>query len=414
MIAAWMLTATVFAAFVGLAALCAERAVRAAGRETRVVWLLAISVAVSWPVLAPMLASLRPTPSGATLLPAIRLMPDVARSLQADPGLAALLDRGLLVVWSVASAYLLLRLVRAWSATRRLRRSAERHRIDGVDLLVSDGVGPAVVGFARPEIVFPRDLLALEAPLRSVIVQHEVEHRAARDSWLAFGCVVVRALMPWNAAIWWMTHRARLALEIDCDTRVLRRGVSASRYGKLLLLVAQSDTGPGLSPALVSSRSHLDRRITAMLTIRPANGRLTIAASLAGMVLAGIAACSSHVTDMSTPRPGTPAPVGAENTMFEFQVERQARIIDGSYFMKYPDALKDDPKAGDALVQYVVTEQGTLLPGSLKILKVSDPAFVPSIRDALAMARFTPAMVGNHAVKQLVQQPFEFPLPPKP
>jgi beta-lactamase regulating signal transducer with metallopeptidase domain len=412
-IAAWMLTATLFAAFVGLAALCADRATRAAGQATRVIWLVGIAAGVAWPVLAPLLAWLRPPSTMATTLPLIRIMPDIARSHATNGGSAHLIDRGLLILWFVASASLLIHAARAWVATRMVRQSAERRRIDGVDLLVSDGVGPAVVGVARPAIILPRDLLTLEAPLLDIIVQHEEEHRVARDSWIAFGCVVVRVLMPWNPALWWMTRRARLAVEIDCDRRVLRRGVSASRYGKLLLLIAQSDTLTVLSPALVSSRSHLEWRITAMLATRPANRRLTIAASLAGMVLAGIAACSAHIADVRTPPPGAPAKVSAENSMFEFKLDQQARIIDGSYFMKYPDALKANPKAGSALVQYVVMPDGTMMPGSLKIVKVSDPAFVASIRDALATARFTPAMVGSHAVKQLVQQPIEFPVPPQ-
>ena len=46
------------------------------------------------------------------------------------------------------------------------------------------------------------------------------------------------ALFPWNPALWLIVKRLRLAIEIDCDARVLAGRRSDVRdYGMLLLTV---------------------------------------------------------------------------------------------------------------------------------------------------------------------------------
>jgi len=53
MIATWMLSALLFTALLGATALCAEAALRVAGRQTRWPWLVALGASVTWPMLAP-------------------------------------------------------------------------------------------------------------------------------------------------------------------------------------------------------------------------------------------------------------------------------------------------------------------------------------------------------------------------
>ena len=52
MIAQWMLGAGAFSLLCGVAALAAERGLRALGRPTRVVWTIALLVGSTWPVVA--------------------------------------------------------------------------------------------------------------------------------------------------------------------------------------------------------------------------------------------------------------------------------------------------------------------------------------------------------------------------
>ena len=67
-----------------------------------------------------------------------------------------------------------------------------------------------------------------------IVLAHEAEHVRARDPLLlAAGCAGV-ALLPWHPVSWWLLARLRLAVELDCDRRVLRRGVAPRVLEKIL------------------------------------------------------------------------------------------------------------------------------------------------------------------------------------
>jgi hypothetical protein len=125
---------------------------------------------------------------------------------------------------------------------------------------------------------------------------HEQEHIRARDPLLlAAGCLVV-ALIPWNPLAWWMLLRLRLAVELDCDTRVLRGGVRPQTYGSLLIDMA--GRGPGLSlgvPALAGSPSTLERRLRAMTTRLPRFAALRASALGTLGFAALVAACETRM-----------------------------------------------------------------------------------------------------------------------
>jgi hypothetical protein len=155
---------------------------------------------------------------------------------------------------------------------------------------VAPNVGPVVIGVVRPEIVVPRWLLARAPHEQRMVVAHEAEHVRARDTLLlGAGCLVVAA-MPWNPLVWYMLSRLRLAVELDCDARVLGGGAAPLSYGSLLIDVAASNSGARLgAPALADDSSHLKQRIMAMHATRPrfaiaragAFGALALAALLA-------------------------------------------------------------------------------------------------------------------------------------
>jgi hypothetical protein len=60
MILLWMLSAILFTGLLAIAAWWGERALRAAGRPTRGVWLFALAAGTVWPVLVPLLRRLSP------------------------------------------------------------------------------------------------------------------------------------------------------------------------------------------------------------------------------------------------------------------------------------------------------------------------------------------------------------------
>lgn len=106
---------------------------------------------------------------------------------------------------------------------------------------------------------------------------------------------------------------------------------------------------------------------------------------------------------------GGTAPV-ADQTYFEFQVEKQVAQIPGSVNLRYPDMLRSANVEGEVLAQFVVDTTGRVERGSVKILKSSHDLFTNAVQQALNTARYYPAEIGGRKVKQLVQQPFNFTL----
>ncbi|HET9466431.1 MAG TPA: energy transducer TonB [Gemmatimonadales bacterium] len=106
---------------------------------------------------------------------------------------------------------------------------------------------------------------------------------------------------------------------------------------------------------------------------------------------------------------GGTAPV-ADQTYFEFQVEKQVAPAPGNAGPRYPDMLRSANVEGEVLVQFVVDTSGRVERNSVKVLKSSHDLFTTAVRQALNGMRFYPAEIGGRKVKQLVQQPFNFTL----
>lgn len=177
----------------------------------------------------------------------------------------ARLDHWFVGTWIAVSALLIVGYIVAALRLAAQRRRWLSARVDGTDVLIASDVGPAVVGTVRPAIVLPLWALSIEPALRSLILLHEREHLRARDPLAIHLTALATYLLPWNVPLWWMSRRLRLAIEVDCDQRVLRAGGNVRRYADLLLTVGSRRLPARvLAPALVEGKSFLARRITAM------------------------------------------------------------------------------------------------------------------------------------------------------
>lgn len=194
---------------------------------------------------------------------------------------------GVLLLWGLASAW---RVTRAVSLSRKGRGDAnEIAMIDGVPVVVTDSLGPATVGFWRSRVLLPQWVLSLPGEERQYVVRHEEEHRKAHDGRLLFVMSLPLLLMPWNLAMWWQIRRLCLAVEMDCDNRVVNRLGDATAYGELLLKVAQATSGgPRLQPAFLGGVGTLERRLTALLAPTPLRHvqRFLLPAAALGLLVA--------------------------------------------------------------------------------------------------------------------------------
>jgi TonB family protein len=94
------------------------------------------------------------------------------------------------------------------------------------------------------------------------------------------------------------------------------------------------------------------------------------------------------------------------------EVERMVERYESSAAPVYPPRLSALGKQGRVQVTFVVDTAGRVDMTSVQVLASDDPEFSESVRTALGEMRFHPATRGGRAVRQLVEQRFNFRIAP--
>jgi len=254
-------------------------ALRRHGRAERGVWVAGLLIALMLPAVLmtrPMdlVRSRGPTPvEAAGVSPVVGdeappggwMLPTVV--VQRPAGSSPGLDWALLAAWVLTSLGLAVR----WAVSaRRLASISSDWRadtLDGSEVWITPGSGPAVTGAFHTRILVPEWLRALPSEQRALVLLHEEEHVRARDPWLMTVSRVARIATPWNPLVWLLTSRLLRAVETDCDRRVLRRRPGVREYCDTLLTISarQPDRLVGAA-AFAEPQVPLQKRILAMTT----------------------------------------------------------------------------------------------------------------------------------------------------
>jgi len=111
------------------------------------------------------------------------------------------------------------------------------------------------------------------------------------------------------------------------------------------------------------------------------------------------------------------APLGqaarpADSVFTVLEVERMVERYESSAAPIYPPRLSALGKEGSVQATFVVDTTGGVDMTSVQVLASDDPEFSESVRTALGGMRFHPATRGGRAVRQLVEQRFNFRIAP--
>jgi protein TonB len=93
----------------------------------------------------------------------------------------------------------------------------------------------------------------------------------------------------------------------------------------------------------------------------------------------------------------------------ENEVDRTVEVMRAPQ-PRYPDALRSANLEGAVVMRFIVGTNGRVEPGSIKAISSPRKEFSDAVRAALLSAKFRPAQAGGHAVRQLVEQSFNFQL----
>ena len=263
MLATWIIYCLTLGVLISAVAYLVESIVRLYGGQTRRVWAVAMIASALIPAFAFVFGGGPSDGLGggatATLFPGVWFFRAVEPVQETVDGLLGMIWIGfsaLVALSFVASAVRVRLASQRWGATE----------VEGVAVLVSEDVGPAVIGALRTRIVMPRWALESDATARRLMLRHEEQHVVARDPQLVLFASAVLSVMPWNVPLWWMSKRLRLAVEVDCDRRVLcQDDCDVRTYGSLLVDVGRRKSGVVYTGAGFSwARSLLEHRILQM------------------------------------------------------------------------------------------------------------------------------------------------------
>jgi bla regulator protein blaR1 len=303
----WMFYSIVVSLLMSLAALAFERSAQIRGRPTRWLWAMCMVACVAIPfiparesVQLPATAHSGPAPSPEITLPPLAATPTETSRLTLpaigedqtplSDAISTLLDW----TWRIASVALTLMILASGVHLSWRRRRWDRGEMAGTAVYISEDCGPAVVGFLRPGIVVPHWLTRLSVEEQELVIAHERAHLRAYDAQLLTIGVCLLVCMPWNLMLWWQLRRLRLAIEIDCDARVLGLGYPVARYSETLIALGERQSANyAMAMASYGSRSFLEQRIRNMLQKKTRHARVS-ALALAGLG-AGLAVCAAEV-----------------------------------------------------------------------------------------------------------------------
>ncbi|MXW66879.1 MAG: TonB family protein [Gemmatimonadales bacterium] len=314
MVIAWIGYCLLISGLLALAAFASERALGHFRKPVRWAWFAAIAGSVTVPVVAFFAPGLLPGFGASSAAPPAGLDGlAVATATPASPATAAAAGGGFDAAavstvlgwgWLALAAAMIGYLGRIYGRLRSEMRTWKPGRVAGSPVMISEERGPAVVGIRRSVVVMPRWIPELDDRLLRLVFLHEREHQRAGDHRLFAAAVTALVLMPWNPVVWWQVSRLRLAIEFDCDRRVLGRGESRRDYADALITVGSRVSGSLLAAAAFAERKPAVERRLRRMTEPPANLRLLRTLGASGLAMVAVL----FVLGCPGPESGTNAP----------------------------------------------------------------------------------------------------------
>jgi len=130
---------------------------------------------------------------------------------------------------------------------------------------------PTAIGFLKPAVVMPvwalQELSAAE--LNSILV-HELTHLRRRDDWTNLAQQILKALLFFHPAVWWIESKLALEREMACDDAVLAETANPRDYAQCLISVAEKSLvrrGLALAQAAVNRMRQTSLRVSQILDV---------------------------------------------------------------------------------------------------------------------------------------------------
>lgn len=146
------------------------------------------------------------------------------------------------VVWALGFAAITFVRCRTWFRIKAALRSSTPVELPiPIPAFIAPGAEePGIVGFLRPVLVLPANLLEhLNPPQLDAVLAHELCHVRRRDNLFAAVHMIVEAIFWFHPLVWWIGSRMVEERELACDEDVLRMGHEPADYVEGILKVCR-------------------------------------------------------------------------------------------------------------------------------------------------------------------------------
>jgi len=193
----------------------------------------------------------------------------------------------IVIVWAAIAGVLLLRVAIGFLQVRRLRAGCTAINIVALDPLLqatwqrfqatrpmelcqSDRLHvPTAIGFRKPMVLIPSwAMQELSTAELNAILIHELTHLRRRDDWTNLAQQVLKALLFFHPAVWWIEGQLALEREMACDDAVLTETADPRGYAQCLVSMAEKTfmrRGLALAQAVVNRMRQTSLRVSQIL-----------------------------------------------------------------------------------------------------------------------------------------------------
>ena len=194
---------------------------------------------------------------------------------------------GILAIWAVVAGIALARVGLGLWQLRKLRASCNAmdiaaldpvlcatmqrfQRVRPVQLCQSDGIQvPTAIGFLKPLVVIPAWAMQelSTAELNSILI-HELAHLRRWDDWTNLAQQILKALLFFHPAVWWIENKLALEREMACDDAVLAETANPRGYARCLISMAEKSflrRGLAMAQAIVNRVHQTSLRVAQIL-----------------------------------------------------------------------------------------------------------------------------------------------------